>query len=82
MAPATSLQWYVTRRGAVEGPYSEAALREMYAAGALLAHDKIWTEGEPEWCLAADVFGRAPVATPIGLLARLARRLIPGAARR
>ena len=80
MKPIASVQWYVTRRGAVEGPFSERDLRRMLAVGGVGPEDKVWAEGEPEWCPAGDVFGHRSPTTPLAAFTRLVRRYFLGRA--
>lgn len=49
MPPAYAVQWYLSRRGTLEGPYSGPDLHRLYAEGRICPTDKVWAEGELEW---------------------------------
>jgi hypothetical protein len=52
--------WFLASQGQQQGPYPEAKLRELIAAGAVTAETLVWTEGMANWQRAGDIPGLAP----------------------
>lgn len=55
-------QWYVGRSGQKTGPYSTEQLRQLAAAGQLVASDLLWKEGLQAWVPMTQVKGLLPAA--------------------
>ena len=49
--------WYFASQGQQQGPFPEAQLRELIAAGKVTPETLVWTEGMANWQKAADVPG-------------------------
>jgi hypothetical protein len=51
------MDWYVTRNGVQEGPYSEDQMRVIVDQRVLMPTDLVWHAGLSEWTLARNVSG-------------------------
>ena len=49
--------WFFASQGQQQGPFPEAKLRELIAAGAVNAETLVWTEGMANWQRAAEIPG-------------------------
>jgi hypothetical protein len=49
--------WFYASRGQQQGPYPEAQLRELVAAGTINAETLVWSEGMAGWQKAGDIPG-------------------------
>jgi hypothetical protein len=49
--------WFLASQGQQQGPYPEAQLRELIAAGAVTVETLVWTEGMANWQKAGDIPG-------------------------
>jgi hypothetical protein len=55
-------QWYIGRGDKPDGPYSDARLRQLIAAGSVTADTLVWCAGMSAWARAADIPGLMPAA--------------------
>ena len=60
------MQIHIAKNGQKMGPYSEAQIREMLAAGSIAGTDLAWHEGLVDWKPLASVLGSAPAITTAG----------------
>jgi hypothetical protein len=56
--------WFFASQGQQQGPYPEARLHELIAAGTVTAETLVWTEGMANWQKAGDVPGLLAGAPP------------------
>lgn len=58
------MQIHIAKNGQKMGPYSEAQVREMLAAGSIAGTDLAWHEGLADWVPLSSLFGgAAPIST-------------------
>lgn len=64
----TSDQWYISKNGERQGPFSASQLRQMATAGQFSPSDFLWKQGMANWAPGTAVKGlfaeTGPVATP------------------
>lgn len=57
-------QWYVSRSGTQDGPFSSSQLKELAVTKKLKPDDLVWMEGMAEWAQASNVKGLFPPSPP------------------
>lgn len=53
-------QWFIATDGNQQGPFSDARIRELIAAGTVHADTPVWCEGMSDWTKAGDIPGLIP----------------------
>ena len=69
--PPAAKAWHVAVNGETKGPFTEADLAAMAAAGSLTRASHVWTAGQDGWKVAADtdlvrLFSQVPPPPPAG----------------
>ena len=69
--PPAAKAWHVAVNGETKGPFTEADLAAMAAAGSLTRASHVWTAGQDGWKTAADtdlarMFTQVPPPPPAG----------------
>jgi uncharacterized RDD family membrane protein YckC len=63
------MQIHIVKNGEKQGPYSEAQVREMLAAGSIAGTDLTWHEGLPDWVPLASILAKASApAAPVSTM--------------